>query len=135
MRPRPAVLAGHGRSPNQSHASAAVTTGVTPVMTTAPCAAGATTSPAYMIRVYGAPRERGHEAVAPGDVLAVRVLVVERALLQLEDADIGDGAGLQRAEPACPPDRLRGVRRHRAHDVGQRHAEAQEFAHRGRQVL
>src|SRR5438046_8155221 len=41
-----------------------------------------------------AQRERGHEAVAPGDVLAVRVLVVERALLQLEDADIGDGAGL-----------------------------------------
>src|SRR5438552_226017 len=82
-----------------------------------------------------AQRERGNEAVAPGDVLAVRVLVVERALLQLEDGDIGDGAGLQPAEPACPPDCLRGVRRHRAHDVGQRHAEAQEFAHRGRQVL
>ena len=54
-RTRPAVRAGHGRTPNQSHASAVVTTAVTPVTITAPCAAGASTSPPYMMSVYGAP--------------------------------------------------------------------------------
>src|SRR5919201_4376300 len=52
---RPSAFDGHGRSPSQSHASTVANTGAAPVMITAPWAAGASVSPAYMISVYGAP--------------------------------------------------------------------------------
>src|SRR5262249_44220448 len=81
-----------------------------------------------LVPMAGAHDDRRHQALAAEAHLAVRVAELGRALLELEDDGVAPGAGLEGADLAIHPDRLRRGRGH-FRDCGvQRHAEMQELA-------
>src|SRR2546422_1903000 len=52
-------------------------------------------------------RHHGGQTLRPRHVLAVRILEVEAAALEIEDGDVRDGAGLERPDLAGAPDHFR----------------------------
>src|SRR2546425_5495061 len=52
-------------------------------------------------------RHHGGQTLRPRHVLAVRILEVEAPALEIEDGDVGDGAGLERPDLSGAPDHFR----------------------------
>src|SRR5687768_16619600 len=74
-------------------------------------------------RVAGSNTARG----TFGSLAAVRER--ELALFEREDGDVGGASDFERADPIVPADGLGGADGAGADDIGERHAEVEEFGH------